>query len=475
MRIILTFALNAGLGLVLSLSVAGALGPELFGRYAVAATLAIVLATAAFEWLRLSATRFVGEAAASADPGLRASLDLGYVAVSLCLAGAALALVAAQLELGLGSALIGWVALAAIANGVFDYRAALARALFRDGDYLRLVVVRNLLSFALMVGTALWFRSAEWVLAMLAFSSAAATLAARGAFRGRGPAWSPATSARLAGFARYGVPIVAANLIYQAVVLLNRAVASGLFGYAAAGQISLPTDITIRLFVSVGAALDVFLFQSAVRRAAEGGDDAGRREIARNMTLVAAATILLALGWVVALPAFEALFVPARYAGDFVRLATIMVPGVLAFCLLQFALNPVFQLGGRTLAILWPALLVPAVDLALLAAVPASAGIGGVAAAHSASLVAALLVALWLARRERASFPPLRDLLALVAAAALAALAMWPARSIGQPVMALAWAGLVGTAVFGGLLLALDVAGLRGLAAALRPRRLAGS
>ena len=473
MRIVLTFALNAGLNLVLSLALAGVLGPEGFGRFAVAAMVVIVLATAAFEWLRLSTTRFVSGGAD--DPSLKASLDLGYGAIAFVLLVSAAAIATARLDLGLDATTLGWVTLAAIANGTFEYRAALARALFLDRAYFRLVVVRNLLAFALMVGAALWFRSVDWVLAMLALSAAVAALSLRvpgGQTVRLSSIWQGASGARLAGFARYGVPIVAANLIYQAIVLLNRGVASAAYGYAEAGQISLSTDITIRLLLSAGAALDVFLFQTAVRRAAQDGDAAGRAGVARNMTLVAAILVLLALGWVMALPAFEALVVPQRYVGDFARICTIMTPGVLAFCLVQFALNPVFQLGGRTLAILWTALVVPAVDVALLAVRPEALGVDGIAVAHSGGLVAALLAALWFARHERGCWPALRDLGGLLLAAVLAALAMWPGRMMASPVAALAWAGLVGPAIYGGVLLALDVGRVRALANGVLPRRM---
>lgn len=451
---------------------AGVLGPESFGRFAIAAMVVIVLATAAFEWLRLSTTRFV--VAGADDPGLKANLDLGYLATAVVLLVSAGAIAAARLDVGLDPPTLGWVTLAAIANGTFEYRAALARALFLDRAYLRLVVVRNLLSFALMVGAALWFRSVDWVLAMVALSAALAAVSLRlpgGATLGLASLRRWATRARLAGFARYGVPIVAANLIYQAIVLLNRGVASAAYGYAEAGQISLSTDITIRLLLSVGAALDVFLFQTAVRRAAHDGEAAGRAGVARNMTLVAAALVLLALGWVLALPAFEALVVPQRYVGEFARICMIMTPGVLAFCLVQFALNPVFQLGGRTLAILWTALVVPVVDVALLAVRPEALGIDGIAAAHSGSLVAALLAALWFARRERDCWPAWRDLGGLLLAAVLAALAMWPARMMPSPIAALAWTGVAGPIVYGAVLLALDVGRLRALAATLLPRR----
>ena len=61
MKIIAAFLVNAGLNFALGLLVARFLGPEEFGRYAVAMAVAVVINTAFFEWLRLSTTRFYSE------------------------------------------------------------------------------------------------------------------------------------------------------------------------------------------------------------------------------------------------------------------------------------------------------------------------------------------------------------------------------------------------------------------------------
>ena len=75
MKIIAAFLVNAGLNFALGLLVARFLGPDEFGRYAVAMAVAVVINTAFFEWLRLSTTRFysgephAGERAAVVEQG----------------------------------------------------------------------------------------------------------------------------------------------------------------------------------------------------------------------------------------------------------------------------------------------------------------------------------------------------------------------------------------------------------------------
>lgn len=463
MWVVGTFVANAGLSFLLSLVVAGVLGPEEYGRFAVAATAAIVLCTLVFDWLRLSATRFCTGPEGGAEPGLRASLDAGYLAgAGLIAAGAGLAWLAglARAEAALVLALTAAVA---VVTGAFEYAAALARAQFHHRAYAILVFSKNILALALMAAAGLATGRAEWALAMFALGTGAAALLVRGSLRDPASRLAQAGGARLRVFARYGLPVVGANLAYQAIVLINRVAATASFGYVAAGQVSLATDVTIRLLLSAGAALDAYLFQLAVRRGAAEGAEAGHAQVARNMVVVTAVLVLLAVGYAAALPAFEALLVPRRFQGDFARISLILVPGVLAFCLMQFALSPIFQVAGRTLPLLLAALAAVGLDLALLAVLPPRS-LEGLACVHAVSLVAGFLVALPPALRMRACWPPWRELAAVAAAGAVTLAALWPLRAIAAPWLSLAATAGTGLALYGALLIGFDVAGLRRIA-----------
>jgi hypothetical protein len=110
----------------------------------------------------------------------------------------------------------------------------------------------------------------------------------------------------------------------------------------------------------------------------------------------------------------------------------------------------------------------------LLLGLPDRLGPAALAGAHAAGLVAAFIVALVLAARITTARPLLRDLAGIVGATAVMAVAVWPLRAVGP-----AWASLLvgaaaGAGVYGTLILALDVAGLRGLVMArLRTRKAA--
>lgn len=457
MGIVLTFVINAGLNLVLGLAVAGVLGPAEYGRFALASMLAIVLCTALFDWLRLSTTRFAGEA--GAGESLRASLFAGYGTVALTVFG--IALLADCFELGLAGIPVVLVATAAVANALFEFRAADARAQFRDKAYLRLVIAKNVLALVLMVAAAWLMADAAWVIGMLALSAALAVLAG-GLVVKRGRALvAGARAADLSSFARYGLPIVGANLVYQIIVLANRGFGADAFGLAEAGKLSLATDLTIRLFLSAGAALDAYLFQLAVRRRSEAGQEAGDQQIAANMLIVAAVLGFCGACFFVGLPSVEAIVIPEQYRGSFAALGTILVPGVIAFCFMQFGLNPIFQLNGRTGIVIWTALAALVLDLALVWLMPRTFGIAGIVWAHSAALVAGGLAALVPAMRIRGCWPAWRDWFAVLLATLAAGLAMWPMRGLGTPWAVLIAAGLAGSLVFIGCLAAFDVLSLR--------------
>lgn len=461
MWLILTFVVNSGLSFLLGLAVAAVLGPAEYGRFAIASLAAVVIGTLLFDWLRLSATRFYGAEARDRDPGLRASLDGGYLAAFALLGAAFLGLLALGFDFGLSFALLAVAAATAATSGSFEYSAALARALFLNRAYVQLTMVKNVLAFGSMVAAGLLFGGAAPVLGMFALSTAIATFSVRGALREPAATLSGTTRERLAVFARYGWPIVGANLAYQAIALANRVVATAFFGYAAGGQVSLATDVTIRLFLSAGAALDAYLFQVAVRRSETDGLASAHRQVGRNMVVVTAVLSLLAVGYATAMPLFEALFVPEHFRGEYGRIGLALVPGVLAFCLVQFGLSPVFQVAGRTAPILWAALAAAAVDLGLLAIVPGSIRPVDLAWVHSAALLASLAVVAAQAFRIPECRPRARDLGALLLASAAASAAIWPMRTVGPAALGLAGAVVAGTSVFGAVLIAFDVAGAR--------------
>jgi O-antigen/teichoic acid export membrane protein len=463
MTIVAAFLVNAGLNFALGLLVAKFLGPDEFGRYAVAMAVAVVINTVAFEWLRLSATRFYSEERRRSDPGLRATLDLGYAAVSLSLMGLVGVAYFLRLDLGMPAALLAAAAAAGIGMGLFDYRAALARARFLDRSYAALVLSKNAAAFALMVGGAFLFRNAALVLMGAALSGVAALLVARRALADPDLRLGLAGRRHLKTFWTYAAPLVAANLLYQLMPLMNRAALAYTDGYAEAGKFSLAADLGLRLFMTLGSALDILLFQIAVRTEETHGRAEAERRIAHNLAVVAALLLPLAAGFWAVLPAFEALLVPQAFRGAFSAYTTLLIPAFVAFALIQYALNPTFQVRTRTAPAVLAALVGLAANAALLPVLLKIMGPTGVAAAQLAGLVLGAIFLAALAVRSGGLKLPWRDLGLMALATAVMSAAVLPLRGIGSPALALALAATLGVTVYAALAYALDLASARTL------------
>ncbi|MDR3407308.1 MAG: lipopolysaccharide biosynthesis protein [Methylovirgula sp.] len=470
MLISLTFLLNAAINFALGLAVAKILGPAEFGRFAIGATLALTLNSIVFEWLRLSATRLYGAVARESEPDLRASLNAAYLggALVLMLIGAVLLLLSGKLHLS--PALSAATIVTAIANGFFEYWAALARARFRNVAYAKLVIVKNIAGLVFMIAAGVFLHDAAAVLAASSLAALVSLAPVRRELRDPGTALSLARKDRILSFGHYGVPLVIANVIYQLILLANRSLAAAWLGFAAAGQLALATDLSQRLLQTVAAGFDVFLFQLVVGREATHGKAAAQKQVAINMLLVVAVVLPLAAGYVAIMPSFEAILIPAKYRSSFAPLSLILVPGLVLYCLAQFAFGPVFQLAMKTRQVIWAALAALACYVALLAVLARGGGLEAFAWIHCASYAVGATAIAIMGARLGESWPRLRDLLAVLAATAAMLLAIWPLRSIGPSWLALVSAVTIGPIVYCGLAWALDIAGIRQAVLARYPK-----
>ena len=76
MRVVIAFLIKTICNFAIGLLVAKFLGPEEFGRFALALAVGVVIQAALFDWIRLAATRFYSPRVAEQEPDLRATLDL---------------------------------------------------------------------------------------------------------------------------------------------------------------------------------------------------------------------------------------------------------------------------------------------------------------------------------------------------------------------------------------------------------------
>ena len=475
MKLALTFALNTLFNFAIGLMVAKFLGPEEYGRFALALALAIFINTALFDWIRLAATRFYSERTRAERPEVRAALDVTFAALAVLLGAVAIAALLSGIEVQLSGGLVALAVATGVANGLFDYHTALVRARFLDPIYMRLIIVKNVLGLACTVGGAWWFGSAKAALIGICLCVAGALLTARRALHD--DAAKPALASRGLALAhmRYGLPIVIAGLLYQAIPLANRSLITGIFGFAETGQYSLAYDIGIRLVAAIGSTLDVLLFQIAVLADEQHGIARARQQVARNINLVLALVLPACAGFWLTLPSLEALLVPAAYRGPFGHFLTLLLPGLFFYAMAVYGLNPMFQIVKRTGPMIAAALFACAVNAVLLWTLPRGADASQFALAHSAALAAGCCALAGFAVASKPVWPDGRDALITLAATATMAGLLMPLRTLPPGFLTLALQAAAGGLAYGFFVFAFNLAGLRERALGFLRPRLAGA
>jgi O-antigen/teichoic acid export membrane protein len=460
-KVLLAFLANACVNFVIGLLIAKFLGPEEYGRFALAFAIATVAQTALYDWLRLAATRFYSGRAPETLPFVRGTLAACFFAVTggLFVAATLFALMGPRLEFD--NQLILLALLTATANGLFDYYTALARARFDDGAYSRLMLVKNFLALVFIGGGAFVFRSAGVALAGGVASLMTTVVLARAALRDPEADIGKAQSARARDFLSYSAPIVAALLLYQAIPLASRAIVAIVYDFAETGQFSLSYDIGFRAVLAFGTALDVLLFQIAVDARETQGADRAREQVAANMGIVFAILAPACVGLWIVMPSVEALLVPGQFRGPFGHYLGLLLPGLFAMALITFGLNPVFQIEKRTAPLVYAAVAAVVFAIGLLLALPWGADASNLAIAQTGGWLASLAVTIVCALRVDPVWPSFRDL----ALASIGTLTMYlvlsPLRSLPPGVATLLSQIGAGVLVYGLFVAIFDIARLR--------------
>ncbi|WP_330083697.1 lipopolysaccharide biosynthesis protein [Methylocystis iwaonis] len=471
MKVLLAFLANTATNFIIGLMVAKFLGPEEYGRFALAFSIAVVVQTALYDWLRLSATRFYSQRTRENEPVIRSTLGTSFVVVSVFLALSTLLYSLVGPELDFDSELILLALLTATANGLFDYSTALARARFEDGAYGRLVLVKNILAFILLGGGAFVFHSAGVALAGGVASLLGSVFLTRASLHDPDAHCLGAQPKTAKLLIAYSAPIVAAHLLYTSMPLAARSIVASVYDFAETGQFSLAYDLGMRAITAFGSAFDVLLFQIAVAAHEEHGEDRARVQVAHNMSVVFAFLLPACAGLWLVLPSVEALIVPAQFRGPFGHYLGLLMPGLFAMGIINFGLNPVFQISKRTGPLIAAALAAAVVSLTLLFALPWGRDASNLAVAQAGGYLAALATTIFFALRAQPVWPSFWDLLAAIVATGVMFIALLPLRSMAPGFATLLLQIFSGGAIYGVMVAAFDIAGLRTQAIAwLRPR-----
>jgi len=463
MGVMAAFTINILFNFVIGLLVAKFLGPEEYGRFALALATAMAVQTAFFDWLRLGATRFYSERMRIEDPTLRATLDFGFLVITFGLAVGSCTLMLTGVTFPLSNDLIGLALAAAVANGLFDYSSALVRARFHNKLYMRLITIKNVLSFVLIGGGAWWFGSAKMALIGGAISLTGTLVSTRAALHdpGTGPRAAKAKTARDLAF--YALPIVGANLLYLLIPLANRSLVAVLYGFSETGQFSLAFDIGTKAVQAIGSTLDVFLFQIAVAAHEHHGPERARDQIAQNMAIVIAVILPACTGLWLTLPSIEHLIVPVQFRGPFGELLPLMMTGLFCSGIIQYGVNPIFQIRKKTGPLIGAAAIACCVDPILVYLLPRSSDASSLAIAQAGAFATALVALVIFACALKPKWPKLKDLAKTALGTACMSAALLPLRDQEPGFVTLVLQVSAGIIVYAFFVFAFNIADLRGL------------
>ncbi len=468
----LVFAMNSVLNFVVSLLVAKFLGPAEYGRFILALSASVIIQLLLFDWLRFATTRFYSQRDQAEKPQVRATLDRAFILIAVSASLAALVVFAAGLNLPLSPDLAALTIGVSVTNGLFDFACALLRSRFLDRPYGALVIAKNILAFLLTVGGAVLFGSASVALLGMMVSVAGSLVAARTGLIDDNARNGKPERALALRFLSYGLPIIAANILYQSVPLLNRIVVSQSLGFAEAGQLSLAYEIGVRIVGAIGSALDVILFQIAVLAEKTIGAEGARAQVSRNMGLVFAIVAPAVLGCWLILPSFEHLFVPENFRGPFAHYFTLMAPALMAFALINYALNPAYQISHRLAPLIIGSLVAVLVNLLSIDFLP-SAGVDATkfALAQSFSSLAGMVVLFAMLSLLEPMWPKARDIFGTLAASLLMLAVVLPLRGLTPGAIVMLAQIILGGAVYLAAAAVFDIGGLTRL---LKPKLLRG-
>lgn len=463
-----SFLLTALIQFALGLVVAFILGPEVFGVYALGVSAAVLGQTLVFEWLRLSITRFYH---AGQDEAFR--FRLGWVMRML----AVVSLGVSALLLAFGGQQAGVYAmlpLLALAAGYADYHAAFARALFHQRAYAALQLLRNIAAILLLPLSAWLFGRAEAVLAAFALSTVLATLLFRllplsRPAPGEDVQHSPIAWAEIA---RYSLPIILTNLTYLALFFALRSWVALRYGLGAAGQFSLALEFGLKLVMTFGTALDLFLFQVALKEAREQGEGIAGARLRLNAQIILALLVPMVVGLWLILPHVEASIIAPKFREIFSAHLAVLLPGLLLFGIIQYVLHPFLQLAGRTLHLAAAGMLALVLAFGVLALWP-QGGAGQMVDVRATGLAVGLSMAggvtILLIRIGMVAIPGAGFWLKMVICLAAMLAATWPLRVLSPGWLAGGLTILCGMAAYILPALVLNLARLRDL---VRQRRL---
>ncbi|MBB3694673.1 oligosaccharide flippase family protein [Sphingomonas sp. BK580] len=445
------------------------LDPGAFGRYALVSAGAVLLNATLFEWLRLVSARTLYDPAqpSAVNPARANALIALYAAVALLFV-AAVALISG-LGVGVAGVTVRWwpvMAAFTLTEMALAFLQTVYRLRQRAWPYFWNATARSaaalLLGFVLVrfmglgaLGTLLGIVVAQGAVALTSVVLDPLWRAAR--------PWR-ASRAQLAAAVQLGYPLIASCALTYAASFADRFLIGATLGAHAVGLYAAPVDLLQKTLVFMMMTVNLTGYPALVRAYEDRGPVAACATLETNLQLQLGLGLPAVVGLMVLAPGIVQLLLGPAFRAEGARLLPLVGTAALLRCLVTFHLMMAFQVTRRMGWMVVPPL------TALVTAIPAGligirlAGLPGMALAALIAQLICYTISANLAKRVL----PLRLITPEITRIAAAALGMGLVLSPFSGVtdlLATAALILVGSTVYGALLLALGVPAATRLAA----------
>jgi len=494
------FAINALMNLAFGLALSWVLPAEIYGAFMVCFTVAILISNLVYDWARVALVRFYTGSAGDERGAARRALDFGFLASISCCCLA----VGAVSVLGIlpNQTLLTAPALLLLStsHASFEYLTTLCRARFDDASYARMILIRNgvLLGASLPLIAYAGSLDAALVIYALGIAPAVAYGLVRHARRSVGgrfdethralprqapqgdrraalrwlnrilAADEPDRLSRIGAYISYSVPLMAAEVVYMLLAVVNRAWLAHTQGAAVAGGYALTFDLAFRVLAVTASIGDVVLFPRLVQRAGKHDREATRGFVARNIAVMALLLLPAATGFALTAPSLGDTVLAERFRDAFETYAPYAAAAGLFYTLQSYALRPAFQMELRSADPLIAACVALAVNCALLVMVRGT-GLYVASMAQLAGLLAGLAMLCFRVTWLRLISWPLNEFARIGAASLILAAAVLAVPTFSSSTATVGAKAIAGAVAFAVTAFALNAAGIRELAASLAP------
>jgi O-antigen/teichoic acid export membrane protein len=369
------------------------LSPAEYGIYIIGASIAGIVASVFFAWVRLSVSRYQAK---SPELDLRAEAIVAYggmVGILACLAPVAIVIIHPEVGYGvLAASLLMALSLTAFEISQEFRRAQLNPLRFTIVALTRSVLALGLGYFAIESGGGglglLLAISASFLIANLLSLRAGAARPLRGV-----------SVENLAQFVRYGLPFSLAALAFALHGALDRLGVAYLLGRSAAGYYGLAADMTRQLFGILAASVASAVFPMAFRSLTQSGPAATRERLKEGIELLLALIMPVSVWLAMSANLVAGTLLGGEFQASVAVLLPLLAAGRMFGAVNQYYLQASFQLAEKPLLQVLHDSVILLLNLALLFTLTHRFGLPGTAAAVLIAEGLGILIGISLSRR----------------------------------------------------------------------------